>query len=45
MALEPYEQAQEPKSLVMLPGGHFEPYVENFEDSSSAALSWFLQHL
>jgi fermentation-respiration switch protein FrsA (DUF1100 family) len=45
LALEAYEQAQEPKSLVMLPGGHFEPYVENFEDSSSAALSWFLQHL
>jgi uncharacterized protein len=45
LALEAYERAHEPKSVVLLPGGHFGPYVENFSKSSSSALAWFQRHL
>ena len=30
---------------VLLPGGHFDAYVKDFEMASGAARDWFLQHL
>lgn len=45
LALAAYERALEPKHLVLLPGGHFDPYLSNFEESSAAALEWFRRHL
>lgn len=44
-AFDTYEKAREPKSLVTLDGGHFEAYVEAFDESSTAAEEWFLEHL
>lgn len=44
-AFDTYEKAREPKSLVTLDGGHFEAYVEAFDESSTAAEEWFLKHL
>jgi len=41
-----FEQAREPKQLLVLPGGHFEAYVgEAFAVSSAAQRDWFVQHL
>lgn len=45
LALVGYEQALQPKKLVLLDGGHFVPYVEQFEESSSAAKEWFTKYL
>jgi uncharacterized protein len=45
LAIAGYEQAREPKRLVILPGGHFDAYVEGFEIASGAAVEWFTQHL
>jgi hypothetical protein len=45
LELEAYNRALEPKKLVMLSGGHFAPYTEEFERSSTAARDWFLAHL
>lgn len=45
LALAAYAQAREPKKLVMLPGGHFDAYVDGFEASMGPARDWFLQHL
>ena len=45
VALAGYEQAREPKKLVILPGGHFDAYVDGFDVSSAAAVDWFTQHL
>jgi hypothetical protein len=44
-AYETFEKAREPKSVVTLDGGHFDAYVEAFEESSSAASEWFVEHL
>jgi len=35
----------QPKELVMLPGGHFTPYYEEFGKTSTAARDWFATHL
>ncbi|BCG99833.1 hypothetical protein MesoLj131b_18330 [Mesorhizobium sp. 131-2-5] len=43
--LRSYEQALEPKKLVTVQGGHFDPYLEQFPNASAAALAWFSQHL
>ena len=41
-----FNQAREPKKLVILPGGHFGAYTgPDFEASSGAARDWFVQHL
>jgi len=40
-----YHRALEPKSLVVLKGGHFDAYVKDFEKSSGTARDWFLRHL
>ena len=41
-----FARAGEPKRWLELPGArHYEPYIERFEESSSAARDWFLAHL
>jgi fermentation-respiration switch protein FrsA (DUF1100 family) len=45
IAIKAYEQAREPKRLVILPGGHFDAYVAGFDAASGAAVEWFSQHL
>ena len=45
LALEAYQQAREPKRLVLLPGAHFDAYVKDFDAASAAARDWFLEHL
>jgi len=44
-ALAAYERALQPKKLLLLKGGHFEAYVEDFDEASGAARDWFLEHL
>jgi len=45
LCLEAYQRALPPKHLLLLPGGHFDPYVRYFARSSEAACAWFCQHL
>ncbi|WER50801.1 alpha/beta hydrolase [Cupriavidus sp. WKF15] len=45
LALDAYERALEPKRLVMLKGGHFDPYLGEFLNASRAAIDWFNRHL
>lgn len=46
MQREAFARAREPKQLVVLDGAtHYQPYIERFAESSSAARDWFLQHL
>jgi fermentation-respiration switch protein FrsA (DUF1100 family) len=45
LAAAAYEKAREPKKLNILPGGHFDAYVEGFDDSSGPARDWFVRHL
>ncbi|MDQ0596324.1 fermentation-respiration switch protein FrsA (DUF1100 family) [Streptomyces canus] len=45
VALEAYEDALEPKKLVLIPGGHFDPYRAQFERACSEALDWFQKYL
>jgi fermentation-respiration switch protein FrsA (DUF1100 family) len=41
-----FEEALEPKELLVLPGGHFEAYTgQPFEISSAAQCAWFKRHL
>ena len=45
LALAAYERALEPKRLVLIPGGHFAPYSEQFPLAEAAATAWFSEHL
>jgi fermentation-respiration switch protein FrsA (DUF1100 family) len=45
LSLKAYETALEPKRLLLLPGGHFDPYKKQFDRASAAARDWFLEHL
>jgi len=45
LALKAYERALEPKKLVMIKGGHFDPYLGEFKTASHAAVDWFRTHL
>ncbi|MGP8473727.1 alpha/beta hydrolase [Burkholderia sp. PR2] len=45
LALDAYERASHPKKLVLLEGGHFDPYIRHFGESSTAAVDWFSRHL
>lgn len=45
LALAAYEQALQPKALELIPGGHFDPYLVQFDRTSAAALAWFETHL
>jgi fermentation-respiration switch protein FrsA (DUF1100 family) len=44
-ALAAYARAREPKALVMVPGGHYVAYREQFATTSGAARDWFARHL
>jgi uncharacterized protein len=44
-AFTAYNRALEPKRLVILKGGHFDAYVKAFEQSSTVARDWFVEHL
>ncbi|MEO1190476.1 MAG: alpha/beta hydrolase [Pseudomonadota bacterium] len=46
LALGAYEQAMEPKKLLLLPGGHFDAYVgDAFATSAPQQAAWFKAHL
>ncbi len=45
LILDAFERALEPKKLQILPGGHFDAYVDGFDVSGPAARDWFVQHL
>jgi uncharacterized protein len=45
LALDAYEQAKEPKKLVLLPGNHFCPYEKEFSLTGNEARDWFTRHL
>ncbi|MET4212903.1 alpha/beta fold hydrolase [Bradyrhizobium sp. LA2.1] len=45
LALAAYERALQPKKLVMVQGGHFDPYLSQFYTASEAAVAWFHEHL
>lgn len=45
LALKAYQRALEPKRLIMIRGGHFAPYLDEFETASHAAIDWFHAHL
>jgi len=45
LALAAYERALEPKRLVLIPGGHFDPYLNEFPRAEAAATEWFREHL
>jgi hypothetical protein len=45
LTLKANEQAVQPKRLVTIPGGHFDPYLGQFPVASSAAVAWFKEHL
>jgi uncharacterized protein len=45
LAIAAYERACEPKKLALLPGGHFDPYVEHFDQAFEQARDWFRAHL
>ena len=45
LAIDGFERARHPKKLVIMPGGHFDAYVDGFDVSSGAAVDWFVQHL
>jgi fermentation-respiration switch protein FrsA (DUF1100 family) len=45
LALAAYERALEPKRLSLIPGGHFDPYLDQFRIAEAAATEWFRKHL
>ncbi len=45
LALAAYERALEPKRLALIPGGHFDPYLDQFQLAEAAATEWFREHL
>jgi fermentation-respiration switch protein FrsA (DUF1100 family) len=45
LALAAYERALQPKHLVTISGGHFDPYLSEFTRASTAAIDWFQRHL
>ena len=45
LQLEAYNQANEPKKVVVIPGDHYGAYLENFDRFSSEAISWYKKHL
>jgi fermentation-respiration switch protein FrsA (DUF1100 family) len=45
-AIEAFERARQPKKLEILPGHHFDAYVDDgFEQAAGAARDWFAEHL
>jgi uncharacterized protein len=45
LELAAYELALQPKKLVTIDGGHFDPYLGQFEQAAGAARDWFIEHL
>ncbi|WP_155908917.1 MULTISPECIES: alpha/beta fold hydrolase [unclassified Mycolicibacterium] len=45
LALAGYEKALHPKKLVTIDGGHFDPYLTQFDAAGGAAVAWFIEHL
>jgi uncharacterized protein len=45
LALAAYERALEPKRLGLIPGGHFDPYLDQFSLAATAATECFREHL
>jgi uncharacterized protein len=45
LAIAAFQRANEPRKLVIMPGGHFDAYVKGLEVSSGQARDWFLEHL
>jgi len=45
LAISAFQTANEPRKLVILPGGHFDAYVKGFEAASVPARDWFVDHL
>jgi hypothetical protein len=45
LPLKAYERALQPKRLVLLEGGYFDPYHAQFETASRTAPEWFQQDL
>jgi hypothetical protein len=45
LALAAYERALQPKRLALIPGGHFDPYLDQFALAEAAATDWFREHL
>lgn len=45
LAISAFERAHEPKRLVLLPGGHFDAYVDMLKQSAEPACEWFRCHL
>jgi len=45
LQLEAYALAREPKRLVLLPGGHYDPYTTLFEPTTAESIAWFQAHL
>lgn len=45
IAISGFALANEPKKLVILPGGHFDAYVDGFDTAAQAATGWFARHL
>jgi len=44
-AIAAFDEAHQPKELVIMPGGHFDAYTKGFEASTGPARDWFLRHL
>jgi hypothetical protein len=40
-----YASAREPKKLVLLDGGHYDPYTALLPQAAAAARDWYLEHL
>ena len=45
LAIAAYERACQPKRLALIPGGHFDAYVEMFDQTAKPASDWFREHL
>lgn len=45
LAITAFNDALEPKRLVLLGGGHFDAYVSDFEGAANPARDWFVTHL
>ena len=40
-----FNEALEPKRLVLLEGGHFDAYIADFDKAANPARDWFVTHL
>jgi uncharacterized protein len=45
LAIAAFNEALEPKRIVLLEGGHFDAYVSDFDNAANAARDWFKTHL